>query len=80
MIKIYGTKICYHCIEAKEYFQAKKIPFEWIDVNEPENEKIFEEMTRKYNTCAVPQIQIGDMHIIGFNQDKIKQALDLEEK
>jgi glutaredoxin len=53
---------------------------EFIDVDlltGAEREKIMDEV-RKYNPdCSFPTICIGNNIIVGFNEEKLKKALDL---
>ncbi len=79
-IKLYTLSTCSHCTRTKRFFKENGIDMEFIDVDllsGMEREKIMDEV-RKYNPdCSFPTICIGDSIIVGFNEEKLKKALDL---
>jgi glutaredoxin len=79
-IKLYTLSTCSHCTRTKRFFKENGIDMEFIDVDlltGAEREKIMDEV-RKYNPdCSFPTICIGNNIIVGFNEEKLKKALDL---
>jgi len=73
-IKIYSTPTCPWCVLAKQYFAKKNIAFEDIDVSA--NQAKAQEMVEVSGQMGVPVITIDDQIIIGFDQEKIEQALN----
>lgn len=71
-IKVYGTPGCSHCQSAKKYLDGKKIEYEYIDVNSDQESR---KEIMKLGARSVPVITINDNVIIGFNSDKIDEAL-----
>ncbi|MCX7589757.1 MAG: glutaredoxin domain-containing protein [bacterium] len=74
-VKIYTTPFCVYCQKAKEFFQKNNIFYEEIDVTQ--NDNALNEMIRKSGQMGVPVIEIEDNIVVGFDQNKIKQILNL---
>jgi len=72
-ITIYSTPTCPYCIQAKKYFESKKIPFTDFDVSS-DKEKA-KEMVDFSGQMGVPVIKIDDKIIIGFDQKEIEEIL-----
>ena len=73
---VYSTPTCPFCIRAKQYLKDNKIQFEDIDVSE--NHEKAQEMIKKTGQMGVPVLEIGGEIIVGFDKDKIKEALDIK--
>ena len=80
-IKLFTLSTCSHCTRTKRFFKDNSIEMEFIDVDlltGGERERIMDEV-RKFNPdCSFPTICIGDTVIVGFNEEKIRKALDVE--
>lgn len=63
-IKIYTTKICPACEKAKNFFKARNILYEEIDVSGDDNAR--REMIELSGQMSVPVIVIGNEIIDGF--------------
>lgn len=74
-IIVYSTSMCPWCVRAKEFFKKNRIEFKDIDVNE--NMEAAEEMIKKSGQTGVPVIDIDGKIIIGFDQVRIKELLNL---
>ena len=74
-VKVYSTTTCPFCIRVKQFLKENNIAFEDIDVGG--NQVAAEEMIKKSGQMGVPVIDINGEIIIGFDKDKIKQALEL---
>ena len=72
-VVVYSTPTCPFCVRAKQYLKDNNIQFEDIDVSE--NEEKAQEMIKKSGQMGVPVIEIGGKFIVGFDKDKIKEAL-----
>jgi len=72
-IKIYSLPTCPHCHHAKEFLSSKNLEF--TDFNVADDKAAREEMIKLSNQRAVPVIVIEDQVIIGFDQQKIDEAL-----
>ena len=60
---------------AKEFFKENKVPFTDHDVSADGNAR--NEMIEKSGQMGVPVIYIGDEMVIGFDEDKLREALGL---
>lgn len=72
-VKIFTTQTCPYCDEAKKYLQSKSIDFEEIDLTT--HQAAAASLVQKTGHTAVPQIQIDDKFIIGFDKNKIDETL-----
>ena len=73
---VYSTPTCPFCIRAKQFLKDNSIQFEDIDVSE--NHEKAQEMIKKTGQMGVPVLEIGGEIIVGFDKDKIKEALDIK--
>lgn len=75
IIKVYSTPTCPYCIRAKQFLKDNNIIFENIDVSG--DQLASEEMIEKSGQMGVPVLDIDGEIIVGFDKEKIKQALGL---
>jgi glutaredoxin len=68
---IYTQPTCPPCFQAKTWMQDSGIPYEDRDIRK--NDKYLQELIG-LGASATPAFVIGDNVILGFAQDKIKQA------
>lgn len=79
-IKLFTLSTCSHCIRTKRFFKDNGIEMEFIDVDlltSAERESVMDEVRKLNPDCSFPTICIGDTIIVGFNEEKLKKALDL---
>jgi glutaredoxin 3 len=74
-IKLYSTPACPYCMRLKQFLRDNNINFEDVDVSN--NQLEAEEMIQKSGQMGVPVVDIDGEIIIGFDKEKIKQALGL---
>lgn len=74
-VKVYSTPTCPYCIRAKQFLKDNNIVF--LDVDVSVNQPAAEEMIKKSGQMGVPVIDIDGEIIVGFDKEKIKQALGL---
>ena len=74
-IMVYSTPTCPFCIKAKQFLKDNNIEFEDIDVAADQSKA--EEMVQKSGQMGVPVLDIDGEIIIGFDKEKIVQALGL---
>ncbi|MDP3732338.1 MAG: glutaredoxin domain-containing protein [Candidatus Omnitrophota bacterium] len=74
-VKVYSTTICPYCIRAKQFLKENNITFDDIDVSA--NQAAGEEMVRKSGQMGVPVLEIDGQIIVGFDKERIKQALGI---
>jgi glutaredoxin-like protein NrdH len=79
-VKLYTLSTCSHCKAAKRLLDDCKIQYEFTDVDLLEGEEraaVLEDVRRLNPRCSFPTIIIGDTVIVGYQEDKIKEALGL---
>jgi glutaredoxin-like YruB-family protein len=74
-VTIYSTPTCHFCHAAKEFFKKNNIPF--TDYNVAEDNARRTEMLERSGQMGVPVIFIGNQMIIGFNEKRLKDLLQI---
>ena len=74
-VKIYSTPTCPWCIRVKQFLKDNNIAFEDYDVSGDRLKA--DEMVKKSGQMAVPVLDIEGEIIVGFDREKIKQALGI---
>ena len=72
-IKVYSTPTCTYCRMVKSFLKEKGVDFEDIDVSV--DSKAAEEMIQKSGQMGVPQIEINEKIIVGFDREAIEREL-----
>ena len=75
-VKIYSTPSCPWCKRTKEFLKENKISFTDIDV--AGDEKAVKEMIEKSGQMGVPVLDIDGKIIVGFDEAKLKELLNLK--
>jgi len=76
-VKIYTTPTCPWCKKTKEFLTEHNIEFENIDVGS--NKEAAKEMIEKSGQMGVPVIDIDGEIIVGYDVERLKKALKIEE-
>ena len=74
-VKVYSTATCPYCVRAEQFLKENNIDFEHVDVST--DQQAAQEMVDKSGQMGVPVLDIGGEIIVGFDQDRIKNALGL---
>jgi len=74
-VKVYSTSTCPWCIRAKQFLKENNVIFEDVDVSG--NQEAADEMIQKTGQMGVPMLDIEGEIIVGFDKERIKQALGL---
>ena len=72
-IKVYSTPTCPYCRMVKSFLKEKGVDFEDIDVSV--DSKAAEQMIQKSGQMGVPQIEINEKIIVGFDKEAIESEL-----
>lgn len=75
-VRVYSTATCPWCHTVKEFLKKHSIKFEDIDVGE--DQSAAQEMIEKSGQMGVPVIDIDGQWIIGYDEEKLKKALDIQ--
>jgi glutaredoxin-like YruB-family protein len=74
-VVVYGTSTCPYCVRARQFLEDNNIDFEDIDVSaDPEKVR---DLVEKTGQMGVPVVDINGEIIVGFDKEKISQALEL---
>lgn len=80
--KIYSLSTCSHCKAAKRFLGECQVKYEFVDVDSltgEERKAIIADIKELNPRCSFPTIVIGDAVIVGFHEDKIKEALGIKD-
>lgn len=75
-VTIYSTPTCPYCTIAKNYFKDNDIEYQEVDVSS--DQEAAQKMVAKSGQMGVPQIEIGDELIVGFDKEKIDELLEIK--
>ncbi len=79
-VKVYSLSTCSHCKSVKKLMDECTVKYEFVDVDrlKGEERKAILADVKKFNPrCSFPTIIIGDKVIVGYKEEKIKEALGL---
>lgn len=74
-VTIYSTPTCHFCHMTKDFLNEKNIPFK--DYNVAIDLEKRQEMVDKSGQMGVPVIVIGEEVMVGFNREKLSEALGI---
>lgn len=74
-VTIYSTPVCHFCQSAKEFFSENNVEYTEHDVAADADKR--QEMIDMTGQMGVPVIKIGDDVVIGFDEDKLKELLEI---
>jgi len=76
-VKVYSTSSCPWCNVAKDFLKKNNVEFEEINVGE--DQQAAQEMVKKSGQMGVPVIEIDEQIIVGFNEAKIRELLEIKD-
>ena len=79
-VKVFSLSTCSHCKSTKKLLSDCTVKYDFVDVDllEGEERKAILEDVKKFNPkCSFPTVIIGEKVIVGYKEDKIKEALGL---
>ena len=74
-VTIYSTPACHFCHAAKDFFNDNNIAFTDIDVATDQEKR--QEMIEMTGQMGVPVIRIDDEVVVGFDEAKVKELLEI---
>ncbi len=80
-IRLYTLSTCSHCNKTKRFFRENGIEMEFTDVDlltGDERERVMDEVRKINPDCSFPTICINEVIVVGFNEEKLRKALDLK--
>ena len=79
-VNIYTLSTCSHCKAVKHYLDECTVRYDFTDVDllsGEERKAVLADLRKLNPKCSVPTIVIGEKVIIGFDEEAIKEALEL---
>jgi glutaredoxin-like YruB-family protein len=74
-VTVYSTPTCSWCNTLKAWLRKNNIPFTDVDVSR--DPQAAEDLVRRTGQQGVPQTDINGQFVIGFDQNKLKQLLEI---
>lgn len=74
-VTIYSTPTCHFCHAAKEFFDENNVAYTDYDVASDMEKR--SEMIDMTGQMGVPVIRIGDDVVVGFDEEKVKELLEI---
>lgn len=74
-VTVYSTPTCPFCIRAKQYLKENNVQFQDIDVSSDQVKA--QEMIDRSGQMGVPVLDIDGTIVVGFDKEKIKEALKI---
>jgi glutaredoxin 3 len=75
-VTIYSTPVCHFCHMAKEFFKENNVAYTEHDVASDAEKRT--EMIDMTGQMGVPVIQIEEDVIIGYDEEKLKELLEIK--
>ncbi len=79
-IRLYALSTCMHCRNTKDLLNDYEVVYDcvYVDTLEGDERKSAIAQVREHNPkCSFPTLVIGEHVIVGFQKDKIREALGL---
>jgi len=78
-VLLYALSTCHWCRKTKDYLNEMGVAYDYIDVDAlegAEKEETKDEVKKWNPKCSFPTLVINNECIVGFDQEKIKGALN----
>ncbi len=78
--KLYTLSTCMHCSATKRFLKEHGIDYDYVDVDKldgREKEEVRAEVMKLSGGLRFPTIVVGKKVIVGFYEDKLREALGL---
>jgi glutaredoxin-like YruB-family protein len=77
-IQVFTTPTCPYCTKVKDWLEENGYEFE--EHNVAEDKQKAKEMIKETGQKGVPQTFVGDEAVVGFQPQKIQEAIEEQEK
>jgi glutaredoxin len=77
-VKVYALSTCVHCKKAKEYLDQCGVKYNCVFVDQltgDERKQTIDEVRKHNPSVSFPTLLIDGNVVVGFNQEKIDEAL-----
>lgn len=72
-VTVYGAEWCPPCHVVKHYLDGRKVAYDYINIDQQPEAGMA--IVQKTGWRSIPIIQIGDDYILGFDRERIDEAL-----
>jgi glutaredoxin-like protein NrdH len=79
-VTVYALSTCPYCKMTKDFLTDRGVEYEVLDVDlleGDERQHVLTEVQRISGGTSFPVVVYGDSHVVGYDQAKIKELLDL---
>ncbi len=79
---LYALSTCRHCKSTRRLLSKCNIEFNYIEVDDLEGDErkaILADIKELNPRCSFPTIKINDTVIVGYKENKIKEALGIQD-
>ena len=80
--KLYAWSTCSNCKADKRFLDECNVSYEFANVDKltgEDRKAIIADVKELNPRCSFPTIKIGDTVIVGFKEDKIREALGIKD-
>jgi len=74
-VTVYSSPTCSWCNTLKAWLRRNSIPFTDVDISR--DEQAAQELVRRTGQQGVPQTDINGQIVVGFNQQRLKELLEI---
>ena len=78
---LYALSTCFHCRRTKQWLDNHNVEYKFVDVDladEDEKKRLVKEVKELTGASQFPVIKVGDEHVTGFNEERLKKLLGVE--
>lgn len=75
---LYALSTCFHCQRTKKWLDEKNVEYDFVNVDQAEEEekkKLVNEVKELTGSSQFPVVTLGDKHVVGFNEERLKELL-----
>lgn len=80
-ILLYALSTCVWCRKVKDLLNSMKVEYDYVDVDAvplEEKHQVMDKMKIHNPQCSFPTLVVNNSCIVGFKEDRIKEALKNE--
>lgn len=78
---LYALSTCFHCQRAKKWLDENNVDYNFVYVDLAEGDersKLVNEVQSMTGASQFPVLKVGEKHVVGFNEDKLKDLLEIK--
>lgn len=78
--KLYAASTCVWCRKTRQLLENNDVDFEYVYIDlmdEDEQQNVLDELAQYNPDCTVPTLVVGDEVVVGYEPERIRNALKL---